>query len=261
MPELPEVETIRLYLANKLICKSIASIDIYEPKQFIGKPDDIIGQSITHLQRVGKVLNLGLSNNKFINIHLKMSGQLLLNPDLSKNSHSRILIHFKDGSYLLFRDFRKFGWVKITEKPENSTLIDVLSPDFSLPYLYKIVRTNTPVKVLLMDQTKIAGIGNIYANDALFEAKIDPRRKSSSLSSEEVEKLYKSIKKVINEGIKYKGSSATQNYRLPDNSKGSYQHHFRVYKRDKLPCRICGTKIIRVVQAGRSTFYCPNCQK
>lgn len=261
MPELPEVETIRVYLENRLIGKSIASVEIFEPRQFMGSPDDIIGQSITHLQRVGKVLSLGLSNNKFINIHLKMSGQLLLSPDLSKNSHSRILIHFKDGSCLLFRDFRKFGWVKITEKPENSTLIDVLSRYFSLPYLQEIVRTTTPIKVLLMDQTKLAGIGNIYANDALFEAQIDPHRKSSSLSSDEIKKLYTAIKKVINEGIKYKGSSATQNYRLPDNSKGSYQHHFRVYKRDKLPCRICGTKIIRVIQAGRSTFYCPNCQK
>jgi formamidopyrimidine-DNA glycosylase len=279
MPELPEVETIRLSLEKNLVGKVINSVTVLEPKQFVGDKNLIIGQSITSIERKGKVISIKLSNYYYISIHLKLSGQLLYgdNKDQStfKNiipransttlpsSTTRIVIGFNDNSGLFFNDLRKFGWIKLGKNPEFPPSIDVLSEEFTPEYFKSIVnKSGKPIKVLLMEQDKLAGIGNIYANDSLWEAKINPLRKANTLTADETNQLYNAIKKTISESLRLKGSSAKDElYVLPDSSKGEYQNHFKVYHRDGKPCLRDNTMIMRVKQAGRGTFYCPTCQQ
>ncbi len=279
MPELPEVETIRLSLHKKLANKTIKNVTVRHPKQFVGNPQDIIGQKVISVFRIGKVISIKLSNGLYISVHLKMSGQLLFAADkkLSKFNSSipfaetdtmpgkttRVIIDFDDGSTLFFNDLRTFGWMKVGKKPEGPLSVDVLSPDFTEEFLQSITsKTRKPIKVLLMDQDALAGIGNIYANDSLFIAKINPLRKSNTLTQDEIASLHKAIQEIIDEGLLHKGSSARDEvYILPDGSKGGYQNHFKVYHRENKPCLRCKTPIKRVKQGGRSSFYCPVCQK
>lgn len=279
MPELPEVETIRLLLQSDLIGKTIKDVTVMVQKQFVGNKADIIGKKIDSLIRKGKVVSIKLDNGLFISFHLKLSGQLLFAKDkynavfantiplTSTNKMpgktTSIILDFTDGSALFFNDLRKFGWMKIGQEPEGPKSVDVLSPDFTQEFLQtKITKSKKPIKTLLMDQEALAGIGNIYANDSLYEAKINPERKASTLTTEEINALYASIKKVIAKGLQYRGSSAKDEiYILPDGSKGTYQNHFRVYHREGQPCGRCENPIKRIKQGGRSSFYCPMCQQ
>jgi formamidopyrimidine-DNA glycosylase len=283
MPELPEVETIRLQLKPKIIGKIIKDVEILEKKQFIGKKEDVIGRKIVDIQRYGKVLAFKLYKlDKFynyLNIHLKLTGQILYSENLKNPvfkeiipftktnkmpaKTTRIILTFSDGSGLFFNDMRKFGWFKVTEKPEKPGGIDVLSKEFTGEKLIQLISGNSqPIKILLMDQEKITGIGNIYANEALFLAKIHPLRKSKSLSKLETAKLYQMIKKVIEQGLRYRGSSgADEAFVQINGTKGEYQRHFLVYQREKKPCPVCQTPIKRIKQGGRSSFFCPKCQK
>lgn len=279
MPELPEVESIRLSLEKDLVGKTISTLTILEPKQFVGDKNLMIGQTITSVERKGKVISIGLSNHYYVSIHLKLSGQLLYGDNKDKSifkniipransttlpsSTTRIVIGFSDNSALFFNDLRKFGWIKLGKNPEYPTAVDILSSDFTMEYLQKIVnKSGKPIKVLLMEQDKLAGIGNIYANDSLWEAKINPLRKANTLTEEEITLLYASIKKIIAESLRLKGSSAKDElYVLPDSSKGEYQNHFKVYHRDGKRCLRDNTLVVRITQAGRGTFYCPTCQK
>ncbi len=278
MPELPEVETIRLQLQNKIIGKKIAGIEILEKKQFFGKIENALNQKIVRLQRQGKYLTFQLSNNFFLNIHLKMTGQILYAADyrnaVYKNiiprtqtnkmpgKFTRIIIYFSDNSCLFFNDLRKFGWIKISQKQEGPKGIDLLNQNFSLEYFQsQIIKSNKPIKTLLLDQDKFAGIGNIYANETLFLAKISPKIKAKSLSAIQIKKLYQAIIRTINLGIKHQGSSGSDEmYVLPNGSLGGHQKYFAVYQKEKQPCPNCQTPIKRIKQAGRSSFYCPNCQ-
>lgn len=277
MPELPEVETIRLYLSSKIVGKTISKIDILTKKQFIGEPQKIIGHKITGIIRRGKILTFVLEKDWFLNIHLKLTGQLLYAANVNKavfnhkipfvktqkmpSSTTRVIITFTDQSGLFFNDLRKFGWLKVSRQPEKVKAPDVLSPDFNLPYFAKILWVSKkPIKVLLMDQEKIAGLGNIYTNDALFLAKIHPLRKACSFNQKETETLYQKIIDVIKEGLRWKGSSDVA-YLLPDATTGRYQNHFKVYGREGEPCLVCATPIKRFKHHGRSSFFCPKCQK
>lgn len=279
MPELPEVETIRKSLSSRIKGKKILSVEILEKKQFTGDLKDIIGKRITDLSRWGKVLIIKLDNGKFINFHLKMSGEILYaknskhavfknNLPRSKtnklpNQHTRCVIYLNDGSAIFFNDLRKFGWIKVTPKPEGYRSPDILSKEFTLTHLKKIVSSSRkPIKPVLMDQEKLAGLGNIYTNDALWEAYIHPTRPANSLTEMEIKKLYKGILKTINEGLKYKGSSAKDEmYVMPDSSKGGYQYHFKVYHRVGEPCLRDKTPIKGIRLGGRGTFFCPKCQR
>lgn len=278
MPELPEVETIRRSLENDLVGKTISNIEILVEKQFIGDKKNVIGKKITALIRNGKILSLELSKELYLSIHLKLAGQLLFHKNKNNalfdqkipfsasnkmpGKTTRIIISFKDGSALFFNDIRKFGWIKLVKTPEKPKAVDILSPEFTKEYFSKAVKsTRKPIKILLMDQDKMAGVGNIYANEALFVARLDPLRKSNELNEKEIGRLYQAVKKVINEGIKYKGSSGKDEaYITPEGGRGSYQSRFKVYQREKLPCLNCKTSIKRIKQGGRSSFFCPNCQ-
>jgi formamidopyrimidine-DNA glycosylase len=177
---------------------------------------------------------------------------------------TRVIIEFKDNSALYFNDLRKFGWVKVTNEMEKTDSVDVLDSQFTFDYFKKSVSgSRKPIKVLLLDQDKITGIGNIYDNDALWEAEIHPERKANTLTETELKNVYEGINKVIAEGIKYKGSSAQDEmYLLPNSEPGQYQHHFKVYHREGKEClRIDGGVIQRIKQGGRSSFFCPVCQR
>ncbi len=268
MPELPEVETIKRFLQKNLIGKKILVIKILVHKQFHGMSEKAINTSIKQVERKGKVIYLELSNKQFLSFHLKMTGQILFrsinspNANNLPNRHTRIFIEFKDGASLFFNDLRMFGWVKLTDKPEVPKGPDVLNHEFTETYLKQITNsTNKLIKPFLLDQDKLAGIGNIYANDSLWEAHINPQRKCKTLKAVEIKNLYKAINKIITEAIKYKGSSAKDKmYVLPDGTRGGYQNRFRVYERSGLPCLRDKTIIRTIKIGGRGTFYCPKCQ-
>jgi formamidopyrimidine-DNA glycosylase len=280
MPELPEIESIRLHLDPIIVGKTIASIKLLEPSMFHGSVEDVIGATISSTSRKGKVLILHLAeSNSFLSFHLKLSGQILFvednNDPVFKNQiplagsnrmparTTRIIIHFSDNAALYFNDMRKFGWIKLGNKPELPTGVDILSDEFTPEYLQEhLKRTRRPIKSVLLDQEIIAGVGNIYANDALWEARVHPARKANSLTSEEVRNLFEGIKKSIREGLKYKGSSAKDElYVLPDSTPGMYQHHFKTYHQHGTPCKRCGEIIKSMRLGGRGTFFCPKCQK
>lgn len=278
MPELPEVESIRMYLEKHIVGKKLTTVEILEKKMFFGDPKQIIGKKITEVLRSGKVLTIKFENNLYASFHLKLSGQILYSPN-KKNSvfkntiprantnkmpgkTTRIILYFEDSSALYFNDMRKFGWMKLGEKPEHAKGVDVLDPGFTFNYFEKAIsKTTRPIKVVLMDQEKIAGIGNIYANDSLYVARIHPARKTNSLTNDEKKILYRSIFDTIKEGLHYKGSSARDElYLMPDGEKGTYQNHFKAYHQHGKPCVRCGTIMERMVVGGRGTFFCPNCQ-
>lgn len=266
MPELPEVETIRKSLLTFLVSKTVANILVAKAKQFIGDPLALKGYQIKDLTRHGKIMHWHLSrvepnqtsHELNINIHLKMSGRLSYIP----TEHTRVTFEFTDGSHLYFNDPRTFGWVKVTNIPEITKGVDVLSPLFTEDYFIKQVSTQTrDIKTVLLDQDLMAGIGNIYANDALWEAQINPFAKAKNISLKKQLSLYKAVKVVIAEGIKRGGSSKTWVYRLPNGASGDYQNHFRVYDQEGKPCKRCNTIIKRVSKNGRSSFMCSSCQK
>lgn len=270
MPELPEVETIRLFLQPLLKGKRIIAVDVFEKKQFIGNKDAIVGLKVDDVLRYGKVLEIYLSHSLILYVHLRMSGQLLyLNNKPSRlPKHTRIIMTFSDQSILLFDDTRKFGWFRVEDSIKNQAFlplgIEPFDPTFTSDYLKKIFsKSAKPIKVFLLDQTKIAGLGNIYANEALFKAGIRPTRKTNSLTFNEIEDLKKAIIGVLKDGIFHGGSSAKDGkYIRPDGSLGNYQHHFLVYQKEKTPCiNSCGSIIVRMNLGGRGTFYCPLCQK
>ena len=279
MPELPEVETIKRELRPHILGKTVSAIEILSPKNFVGKKKEAYGQKIVDVERYGKVLVIALEKGKYLNAHFKLSGQMLYSKNakraIFKNkipftkgnvmpaNTTRIIIKFKEGGALFFNDLRKFGWVKLTDKPESPKGVDVLSSKFTVNYLFSVLRiTRKPIKVALMDQDKITGIGNIYANDSLYLSKIHPQRLSNSLIIDEIEKLHKAILAEIKKGIKDKGSSgADEAFILPDGSKGNHQRRFLVYQREKQPCLRCQSAIKRIKHNGRSSFFCPKCQK
>lgn len=281
MPELPEVEIIKRFLTQKIVGKKIQDIKVLKPKMFVGDYKKIIGTKVVSVSRRAKVLFIKLSNNKNLMIHLKLTGQLVLVAKAEKEvvlghpipfagtklpaKTTHIIISFNGGA-LFYNDLRQFGWIKVVDekivkKEKEKFGPEPFSKEFSLDYLQNIFsRSQKAIKLVLMDQQKIAGLGNIYANDALFEAGIKPSRSAKSLKEKEIKRLKQAILKVLREGIKYKGSSE-QTYIQPTGKPGSYQYHFRVYQREGKKCKKCSQLIKRVKLGGRGTFYCPKCQK
>ncbi len=278
MPELPEVETIKLGLQKHLVGHTIKDITLLLPKQFRGDKSLAIGAKIVGVRRFGKGLVIDLDNEFSIAIHVKMTGQLLYKgtevPKETKGSevfnlpdkYTHIVFHMDNGAVLYYRDVRQFGWVQVLPTDEISKhrffsslgkepLKDLTLIDFKA-LLHKV---KTPVKILIMDQSKIAGIGNIYANDALYLAKIHPARPASSLSDKEVKELFNAIETVLKKGIETGGASE-RDYVDALGGKGTYQNFFLVYKKNGQPCKRCGTIIERIKLGGRGTFFCPKCQ-
>lgn len=292
MPELPEVETIVRDLRPSIMGKVISGLVIktgainhllqIDPRKFL---QGVINQSIVTVLRKGKYIIVPLSNNNVIVFHLGMTGRLLIReaPDvdfiehLSNNElidkHTHFLMELIDPSgesedvELHFNDIRLFGNIWLVEDVEDIEDLDVpglkdLGPDalgISVEEFVRAVSSNRPIKAILLDQTKIAGVGNIYADEACFCAKIHPTTKGSSLTDEQQEKLRFAIKTVLKQGIKFRGSS-TSDYTSTDGSEGSYQKYHRVYQKTGQKCVDCSDTIARIKVAGRSTHFCPSCQ-
>lgn len=269
MPELPEVETIRLQLEKFLVGRKITQINVLKAKSFPDDPKLVLGAKVVSLRRFGKVAVIDLNNGYSLLIHLKLTGQLLVNGKVGP--HTRVVISF-DKERLIFNDLRIFGWIRIEKSGEieKEKFIKQLGPepfrDLTLAKFKEILaKSGRPVKLVLMDQAKISGVGNIYANDALWLAKIDPRRSAKELNPGEVRLLYQAVLKVLREGIKYGGAS-DQHYLKPDGTRGEYQNHFLVYARKGEPCPrpACwraGATIQKIFLGGRGTYFCANCQK
>ncbi|MCS7200989.1 MAG: DNA-formamidopyrimidine glycosylase [Patescibacteria group bacterium] len=268
MPELPEVETIRIDLHGRIIGQQIQKVYIISKKSFIGKKFDIVGKKIIGSSRKGKLLIFYLDRDYDLIVHLKMTGQLLFYKRLEKGylrqqKHTRVVIYLSKG-VLIFNDSRRFGWIKAVKKEKLNNELNKLGTDcleLKFDELGKYCSSSKQkIKLLLMDQKKIAGIGNIYASEILFLAGIHPLRESRSLQKEEISRLYLAIKKIIQKALRYKGTSS-RNYLRPDGNRGEYQNIFLVYGREGEKCLKCKEKIVRIKINNRSTFYCSHCQK
>ncbi|HVF68979.1 MAG TPA: bifunctional DNA-formamidopyrimidine glycosylase/DNA-(apurinic or apyrimidinic site) lyase [Xanthomonadales bacterium] len=281
MPELPEVETLKLGLQRYLVGHKIIGVDIKSTRIFKDDENLVIGALIKDVRRFAKVLVFDLSNGKSIITHVKLTGQLVYRGpnlkgevELSKKVgsipgyHTRVIFKFDRGGILYYNDLRHFGWMKIfdTMKVETSEFVGKLGPepfkDLDLKKFREIVtKSKTAIKVVLMDQARIGGIGNIYANDSLWMSKIDPKKPANSLSLDEQKELYDNIIAVLKEGIKYGGASELQ-FVTAEGKDGGYQNHFRVYAQKGKVCQRCKSeKIQKYYLGGRGTFFCPKCQK
>jgi formamidopyrimidine-DNA glycosylase len=269
MPELPEVETIRRQLIKDVIGKKIREVKILVPKLIkeispVLFRREIIGKEIVDIRRRGKYLIFDLKPSLYLQAHLKLSGQLLYSSGVDPKIDYHVLFSFQDGSRLYYHDLRRFGGFTLRrEDPETKLNLgpEPLTPDFTLERWKQILSGKTSrIKTLLLDQRRIAGLGNIYATEALFRAGIHPDRKASNLQPDETKKLYQMINSVIKEALKAGGTSI-QDYLKPDGSQGNFQKSLFVYRRKGQPCRRCGN-MIRVQKDGsRSTYFCPVCQK
>jgi len=284
MPELPEVETVKRKLEKRIVGSRINQIKILERKQFLGDPQKILGQRIKGLWRRAKILAIDVGNFSLL-IHLKMTGQIIYLPgdkgklisvghplpfssDRLPNNTTRIVIGLDDGSWLFFNDLRKFGWLKVLTGEQVVRELSGLGPeplgeDFTLElFRQKLTGTRRAIKIVLLDQSIVAGIGNIYANETLFKAGIDPRRRADSLSLQDLIRLYRAIKSILAAAIEHNGTSAADRaYLGPDALPGHYQDFLKVYQREGERCSRCGGKVRKIIQANRSTYFCPGCQK
>jgi formamidopyrimidine-DNA glycosylase len=269
MPELPEVETTVQALRQPLVGQAFTTVRNDWPRH-VAMPDlqelqaRIQGQRIEAIGRRGKYLVFSLSDGDTLIIHLKMSGHLSVvekQAPLSKHVHTAF--ELSNGRELRFRDQRKFGRIYLVRDPE--TVLgqlgpEPLGPSFSARVLQKRLQGRQRViKPLLLDQSFIAGVGNIYANEALFYARIHPERRAASLSFTEIKALHRAIRKSLNLGLEHQGASIDQ-YRKPDGSLGTMQNEFSVHNREDEPCVRCGNTVKRKVLGGRSSYYCPDCQ-
>lgn len=274
MPELPEVETIRRQLENDLQGSEFLSLQTTFPKSF--QPSfavvekSIRGQKIKKIERQAKLLIFRLERGGYLLFHLKLTGRLLVrrsgHPPDDYTRSVFVLQTPKDKTLeLRFADARKFGFVKLVKsEKEMNQLLQGFGPeplkDLSLPKFIRLVKeSGRPIKVVLLDQSKISGLGNIYDNDALWLAKIDPKKPAKGLTPAEVKKLYQAILTVLKRGLKYGGAS-DQWYRQAHGEEGQYQKHFLVYGRTGEKCHHCGETIKRISLGGRGTFFCPQCQ-
>ena len=276
MPELPEIETIVSGLNRLVIGKKISEITWDWAKSFPNSPttlEETIGCSIVKARRRGKAILIDLNNTTTILIHLKMTGQLVVQPADQTgpfpDKSTRVTFDFTDGSTLYFNDFRKFGWVRIlsAEALANNSFLQKLGPEplsktFTLALFTQCMsrRKDTSVKAALLDQTVVAGIGNIYCDEALFLAGIMPDRKVRTLTDEDYRKLHRSIRKVLKRSVEL-GGSTRRNYLNAEGIRGHYLDEAYVYGRTGQPCIKCGQPIIKIRVAGRGTHFCRHCQK
>jgi formamidopyrimidine-DNA glycosylase len=265
MPELPEVETIKRDLQKAILGKKIVRVNIYNPKVIREPRPEIFKKSLEGLKikdilRQGKLLVLALSNGKFLTVHLKMTGQLVI-PGGSKNS--RVALVLDGGTILDFNDQRLFGELRLVNDWKKLDFIQRLGPEpFDLTFdTFKgmLLKKKTAIKPLLLDQSFVSGIGNIYAAEILFRARIHPQRPAQSLSNQEQKLLYQEMRKVLKSAIKHGGSSVDDYVRVSGKN-GDYARFHRVYGREGKPCFVCSNPVERIAQGGRGTYFCAKCQ-
>ena len=278
MPELPEVETVKRGLepvmqGYKFERVTLNRLNLRFPfdKNFISR---VQGKTLTSLIRRGKFLKATLSSNDVLHMHLGMSGRFSIDNGLTavynlNNStnpkHDHVIFEMSNGVTVTYNDPRRFGFMELIAPGEPSRL-DKMGPEpldnmFNGPYLFnKLSSKKSTIKSALLDQSIISGLGNIYVCEAIFKAKISPKRQAGSLNIKETEILVNEIKNVIKKAIKAGGSSL-KDFASVDGNLGYFQYSFEVYGQEKMPCKVCGTPIERIKQSGRSSFYCKACQK
>jgi len=292
MPELPEVETIRRDLSARVLGKKIKAVEVLAAKTVSPAPRKftslLVGQSLLKVDRIGKLLIFPLSDKRnFLLVHLKMTGQLIysFHDKLVAGGHSlrgtnlqayvggdlpnkstRVYLTFSDRSRLFFNDQRRFGYVRIVggadlEKIKAKYGIEPLTANFTKTNFQAAIKGRTKnIKALLLDQSLISGLGNIYVDEALFAAHLRPSRRASSLLGREIDSLYGVIEGLIRRAIKYRGTTFN-NYLDGQGKKGSFVSKLQVYGRGQKTCLKCGGVIKKIKVAGRGTHFCPNCQK
>jgi formamidopyrimidine-DNA glycosylase len=303
MPELPEVETIRRDLSEKIVGAKIVSVELKDKK--LGEAKNfakfLIGKKISAVERIGKLLILKISAKQFLLIHLKMTGQLVFEDKeeliagghefINKsppergvdaprgrgvlleeiggklpNKYTRFILNFAGNKKLFFNDTRRFGYVKLADNNELTAIktrfgIEPLQNNFTLPALKKVFAgRRVPVKSILMDQQKISGIGNIYASEILFAARVKPTRLAKSLTSHEITKIFQAAIAILKNAIKHRGTTFSD-YVDASGHKGGFSKLLKVYERAGESCQVCGGKIENMKISGRSTYFCPKCQK
>jgi formamidopyrimidine-DNA glycosylase len=268
MPELPEVETIKNDLLPWVKGHRFSQVAILDARIIArGSVEDfcqgLIGQTVTALDRRGKYLLFHLSDNKCLIIHLRMTGVLLLDSGNS-GRYTRAVFHFSNGRRIVFNDRRRLGlmWLSNSADPTISKLgPEPLSEDFTPEMLSKrLANHQIPIKAALTDQSIIAGIGNMYADEALFGAGIHPLKRANSLSSTEIYTLFRWIQRTLQAAIQSQGASVNT-YLRPDGQQGTAHFQFRVAHRGGEPCSVCSTPIERIEVRGRGTYFCPKCQR
>jgi formamidopyrimidine-DNA glycosylase len=299
MPELPEVENLRMGLERFIIGQKIRSVKVTKPKLVSGKGtlrtasikkqrefiDGVTGGKFLAVERRAKNLVFRLSHDKIIIVHLKMSGQFVyisknisdkvigghpieLSETKLPNKHTHVTFELESG-VLYYNDTRMFGYLLYypnlkafeNENHFGSYGVEPLSKDFTIKYLSAGLKNKKgKIKAVLMDQKIVTGLGNIYADESLFESGIRPDRNASSLSKTEVQSLYKAIVRIITRAVKVGGSSVAT-YKLLDNTKGNYAREHKVYGKDGEKCSKCKTPLRKIIVGGRTTIFCPKCQK
>ena len=269
MPELPEVETIRFGLES-LIGKKVTKIFRSNKKLRIESAlnlKDLEGSKINSIDRRARYLIINFNNKKSLVIHLGMSGRLVFSDDFS-GKHNHFIMEFNQGPSLIFNDPRRFGFIDLVETnslQNHKSLANLgpepLSPEFNAKYLAKkLSNKKMNIKTTMMDNEIVVGVGNIYISESLFDAKISPLRSSSLLTIDEIKKLTSSIKKILKKAIEAGGSSISD-YVKSDGEIGNFQNNFNVYGREGKKCLLCKNLIRKIVQNGRSSFYCQQCQE
>lgn len=288
MPELPEVETIRRDLARAVKNKKIKKVTIKIPKMvnFLVKEfrTGVVGYKIKNIKRRAKLIVIELSNNRSVLIHLKMTGQLIyrqkdgeiaavgghpIKQDLKKlpNKYSHVIFEFGDGAHLFFNDTRRFGYLRLVDSKQSKEVLEKYGPEplstkFTQEALEEILtkRKKKRIKQLLLDQKIIAGIGNIYADESLFCASIDPRRPAGKITKPEIKKLHSCIQKILKLAVSKRGTSSSS-YVDAFGRQGGMVPYLKVYGRGGLPCKKCKKSLIKVKMNGRGTVFCESCQK
>ena len=274
MPELPEVETTRLQLEPHLVGRRFESVDILDPR--LVRPfepsavaAELEGERVSALDRRGKYLIVRFESGRALLIHLRMTGSLRHAPkgELADDPHRRAVVRLDDGSDIAYRDVRRFGtWQLLEAKDlepylEKRLGVEPLERTFTSPRLgQRLEGRRAPIKAALLDQRTVAGLGNIYVDEALWRAELHPLRPAGTLEEGELARLTRAIKDVLKAGVKRQGASL-RDYSTPDGGRGRMQDRFRVYGRTGEPCHRCGTPIEKIRAGGRGTWYCPNCQR
>jgi formamidopyrimidine-DNA glycosylase len=275
VPELPEVETVRSRLEPVLVGRRLERVEIHDPRLTrpfdpAGVAAELEGERIVAVDRRGKYLIVRFESGRVLLIHLRMTGNLLHASGASAppvDPHRRAVVRLDDGSDVVYRDVRRFGTWLLVEPHELEPYLgdrvghEPLVRSFTTKRLAEaLAGRRTPVKSAILDQRRLAGVGNIYADEALWRARIHPQRPAGELDPTELKALHGGIRAALKAGIERQGATL-RDYRTPDGGSGAMQYEFKVYGREGEPCDRCGTPIEKIRAAGRGTWYCPNCQR
>ncbi|TAM77526.1 bifunctional DNA-formamidopyrimidine glycosylase/DNA-(apurinic or apyrimidinic site) lyase [bacterium] len=268
MPELPEVETIVRGLAKTVTGQRIAEVRIETPRSVVNDlPGDftelLCGETIAGVTRRAKFIVLSLASGCTLTVHLRMTGRLIVERAPAEDPYARVRLRFQNGGWLRFSDMRKFGRMRLTTDGLWAAGLgdEPLDPAFTPRRLAGLLAGRRgPIKSLLLDQHVIAGVGNIYACEALFQAGIHPARRADSLSKARVERLHRALIRVLEHAIAMRGTSV-EHYVDAEGLEGGFQNNLAVYGREGLSCLRCHAPVKRVTIGQRGTFYCPRCQR